>query len=129
MFDTFSPDSLTFKMRPSLSKLNSVEVEDGDGKIQKFYPKPDPKTLAIGDVVTLNSGSPRMTVLKLHADGKAECTWFESNAPLFSFDSRQSQKYLTLPVSALKKEEPKKEVATLSDLKAVAPMYPGFTRW
>jgi uncharacterized protein YodC (DUF2158 family) len=73
-------------------------------------PAPAEPTLAVGDIVTLNSGSPRMTVLKLHSDGKAECTWFESSysgAPLF-FSSQQTQKYLTVPIAALVKDEVKK---------------------
>ena len=54
--------------------------------------------LSLGDVVTLNSGGPKMTVVNLRPDGQVDCIWLSN-------DSENVAGSL-FPVEALKKFVP-----------------------
>ena len=91
---------------PNRVNYTRVTISDPDGKNSvSFFPR-TPSTLAIGDVITLKSGGPNMTIIKIN-DEKAECCYFEyTGGYLFTLGNSQTQKFFTFPLAALKKCQP-----------------------
>lgn len=56
--------------------VESVKVFVPVAEKQEVPAKPKAKRLAMGDVVTLKSGGPDMTVSEILPDGVVRCDWF-----------------------------------------------------
>lgn len=57
--------------------------------------------LSAGDVVRLNSGGPKMTLLSDQKDGQAKCQWFDRNGKMHAAD---------FEIKALTKWAPKADI-------------------
>lgn len=56
-----------------------------------------PNPFKEGDVLRLKSGGPKMTVLKVDADGCVSCKWFDRNGKIHtdSFTSEMVEKFIS----------------------------------
>lgn len=65
-------------MKPSKTQSNNNETQQPavTPPMTPALPAAPPPAFQKGDVVTLRSGGPKMTVVAVYAEGVAKCAWF-----------------------------------------------------
>ncbi len=78
--------------------MNEEQTAVAEPTMQAETPAP----FQVGDVVTLNSGSPRMTVLAVVPEG-ITCMWTEAPSGFYGFGSGRSTMQQRFPAACLTK--------------------------